>query len=102
MSQFNPGDLALIVRDNHPANIGRVVELQFMVSVGQAYTNPRGLKTINTAPLPVWIVTADGLCSRPVDGEWSAEGWTQKAARSLMPLRGDFAPERQQAREVNA
>lgn len=96
---FKPGDLALITNDNFSDNIGRVVELQFMVRDGEEYEAPVGARAQNTSGQAVWIVTAEGLTTRR-DGESVVEGWTQKAQQKLMPIRGDFAPTEQKSKAV--
>lgn len=76
MSQFKPGDLALIVGSSgrRPEVIGRTIQLVEMVEC-------RG------GPGWMWM---DGSLQ-----EFTIE-------KHLMPLRGDFTPEQQKSREVAA
>ncbi|VVQ29743.1 hypothetical protein PS943_01472 [Pseudomonas fluorescens] len=100
--QFKPGDLAIIVKEDHPENVGRVVELQFFVADGQRYKNPDGNYAVNASGVDVWIVTGDSIYHRSEGTDWHVAGWTQKADFNLMPLRGDFAPEQQKAKEAES
>lgn len=100
--QFKPGDLALIVKEDHPDNMGRVVELLFLVGAGDIYQRPDGEKARNAAGIAIWVVSAVGLLHRRRPNDWYVAGWTQKAPYNLMPLRGDFAPEQSKSREVAA
>lgn len=102
MSQFKPGDLALIAKEDHPENMFRVVELLFLVGDGEQYQNPEGYTNRNAAGKAVWVVSASGLFHHSRVKGWHIAGWTQKAPQNLMPLRGDFAPEQQKAQEVSA
>lgn len=98
--QFQPGDLALIAKQDHQENIGRVVELLFLVADGEQYQNPEGSTNRNAAGTAIWVVSAEGLFHHSTVKGWHVAGWTQKAPCNLMPLRGDFAPEQQKSREV--
>ena len=98
-NQFKPGDLALIVSCYEPSNIGKCVELVEMVAPGDCYQAGRFLVE-NNSGVPVWHVIGD-VTSDFGDGDVMS-GHAQKASCRLMPLRGDFQPERQQSREVPA
>jgi hypothetical protein len=81
MSNFKPGDLALIVKcSTLPALIGRVIKLG-------AY---EGIAEYPGAPIQAFWTTH-------IDGRRWTIGETL-----LMPLEGDLAPEKQKTREVPA
>jgi hypothetical protein len=91
MSQFKPGDLAIIVRafSDCSENIGRVVEVVEVDS-----------PAIDDYPIHV---SAPGLIGRDQftgDAEPTSDCWC--SAKCLMPLKGDFVPEQQKSREVAA
>ncbi|HHM6046642.1 TPA: hypothetical protein ACRMOD_000372 [Pseudomonas aeruginosa] len=95
MSKFNPGDLAMIVGCMaNPEDIGKVVELYqyvlrneaFIVSGHYALSGDEG-----------WIVTADNVIDTT-----GVQGFVLVDERHLMPLKGDFQPEQQKAKEVEA
>lgn len=93
MSKFNPGDIAITTRDalafahgNPVIAAGSLVELRARGERGEEFTV--GTVTYRLRN-PMWIVERDGL--RAIVAE-----------RHLIPLRGDFAPERKQASEVPA
>jgi len=105
MSQFKPGDLAMIVNSSCSKNIGKTVRLVEFAPVG---SEPEVNGEIYTERLHAsWVVESpDGSSSlivpRATTGELKTvcagvcrESW-------LMPLRGDFAPEQQKSREVAA
>lgn len=100
MSQFKPGDLALIAKQDHSENMFRTVELLFLVDHLERYLTPDGRWARNTAGGPIWVVSAEGLFHHNQIQGWYVAGWTQKAPYNLMPLRGDFQPEQQKSREV--
>lgn len=104
-NQFKPGDLALVLGGIQVnPNTGKCVEL-VRCAVGPACLDVNGGTNWVDVPagLKVWVVTGDGLI-----GEMTASGKTFHTLehvfpeRNLMPLRGDFQPERQQSREVPA
>lgn len=77
MSQFKPGDLALIIGSTgrRPELIGTTIELV--------------ARRISYSGQVVW--------------EWMDEARVEHTAeRHLMPLKGDFAPELQKSQEVSA
>ncbi len=105
MHEFKPGDLALIVADVLPQQIGKCVELVKMVKPGHWYKPPvdcivpMGM-IHNATDSDVWVVIGDVSCT--TYGGQLIHGFTQKCPTRLMPLRGDFVPERQKAQEVPA
>ena len=95
--QFKPGDLALIIKCCNPANIGKCVELVELVAPGETYQAGKYVVE-NIGDEAVWHVVGDVFYTDvPV-----IPGHAQKVPRNLMPLLGDFQPERQQSREVPA
>lgn len=87
MSKFNVGDLALSIYPIPSIPAGTVVELLHKLSPGEDFIGPGGVSC--TALAHGWI------CARP--GETKTVAY---AETSLMPLRGDFAPEQQKAKEA--
>ncbi|KPB83827.1 hypothetical protein BTW15_01330 [Pseudomonas syringae pv. tomato] len=86
-NQFKPGDLALVIGGE--TFLGNQVEVQRWVNPGDEIIGPRGgIWRLNpSAPAGGWLVSCQGkLCV--------------KLPRCLMPLRGDFAPEQQKAKEA--
>ncbi|POF89656.1 hypothetical protein [Pseudomonas putida] len=100
--QFKPGDLALIINSAAQQNIGKTVRLvEFIAANGDSFMH-EGVR-FTPRQVATWIVeTLDGsktlvggyiqrnimVSSGPCRQEW------------LMPLRGDFAPEQQKAKEA--
>ncbi|EME90393.1 TPA: hypothetical protein ACID5V_004145 [Pseudomonas aeruginosa] len=78
MSKFKAGDLALIVSAQYEENLGTVVQL---VRVDGFYSLISGETS--------WLVEGEGR------GCYCRES-------ALIPLRGDFQPEQQKAKEVEA
>jgi hypothetical protein len=98
---FKPGDLAMIVGAyNVPDNIGKHCELIEYLRVEDIseWVDPAdGLRVQNSADGPAWLVVGEGVKS------WcGGSGWVLADARHLMPLRGDFSPDKQSSREVLA
>lgn len=87
MSKFNVGDLALSIHPLPSIPAGTVVELMCKLSPGESFIGPGGVSY--TALAHGWI------CARPGESKTSAYAET-----SLIPLRGDFAPEQQKAKET--
>ena len=104
-SQFKPGDLALVVKALHTANIGKVVELiRFDDSELIDHMPYIDCYTENPDRLPCWLVRGDLETTR-VYGEGLGLRSTNLAAfaqHCLMPLRGDFAPTAEKSRAVPA
>lgn len=101
MHNFKPGDLAMIVGAfNVPQNIGKTVVLEEFLQVEQVsnWRDPSdGMRLQNAAESAGWLVLGEGVKS------WcGADGWVIADPAHLMPLRGDFAPERQKSQELPA
>ncbi len=97
-NQFKPGDLALVVGCHRlPTLIGSVVELFAKPDAGGLALTPDGSLAAFEGDSAAWIVLKDGHVS--INGD---VGWALVSEIHLMPLRGDFQPERQQSREVSA
>lgn len=103
MSQFKPGDLALIINSACAENIGKTVRLVHFVPVG-GMPNVEG-KVYTPREHPTWIVESiDGTTSL-VSPKFTTGELVHISAGPcrevwLMPLRGDFQPEQQKSREV--
>lgn len=105
MSKFKAGDLALIIGSRHPdsQNCGRVVELVKIVQPGEEFPCPDGKQRRSGLDKAVWLVEADGLQARSIKLGWiDAGGICLIDEKYLMPLKGDFHPEQQKSREVEA
>lgn len=87
--QFKPGDLALVIKSRAPQHIGRCVEildvllddLEIYQYLGETHEGDADLSLsafIRFDDFGVWMIRQS----------------------HLMPLRGDFAPERQKAQAV--
>lgn len=95
--QFKQGDLALVIaspRKDNP-NVGRCVELLCLVLPGEKVQMPSGHYLQNVSDRPAWMCYAPGL----VMGYLDAGGIDLILPERLSPLRGDFAPEQQKAKE---
>ncbi len=99
--QFKPGDLALIVDCKVPALIGRVVELIRSVAPSEVFEADT-IRWLNRSGCAAWLVSAEGLIRMDPAGALHRCSSTLIAEHKLMPLRGDFQPERQEFREVKA
>lgn len=84
---FKPGDLALILVPNYQFAAMSEVSLVIFIPEGQGAIEPDGTRW--SAPYTGWIVEREG-----------EDGYGFFRSRHLMPLRGDFTPEQQKAREV--
>ncbi|KTT56420.1 hypothetical protein NS337_03550 [Pseudomonas oryzihabitans] len=97
---FKPGDLAMIVGAfSVTQNIGMACELVEHLEPEQVsqWRDQDGYRQQNGDTGPAWIVIGEGLAS------WcGGDGWCLVDSKHLMPLRGDFAPERQKSQEVPA
>ncbi|MFJ2526225.1 hypothetical protein ACIOWB_24175 [Pseudomonas capeferrum] len=87
MIKFNLGDMALTIYPVPGIPAGTVVVLDHKLSPGEKFKGPDG--ATYTALALGWI------CSLP--GTTRTVAYAQT---SLMPLRGDFAPEQQKAKEA--
>jgi hypothetical protein len=97
-NQFKAGDLALVFASAFPDNNGRQVELVQFVPHGSTISSIVSDQDFNnTSGRDIWCVVGDVgnplLCL-------TRESFFEE--KQLMPLRGDFQPERQQSREVQA
>ncbi|BAP80928.1 hypothetical protein MT1_3753 [Pseudomonas sp. MT-1] len=102
MNNFKPGDLALIVNSKITENIGRVVELVRSTDE-EIIQAPDGGVFANPDRLACWVVAGEALkATRVLSGAESFNRFGAAAEKNLMPLRGEFQPERQQSREVPA
>lgn len=85
--QFKPGDPALVIGGE--AFLGHQVEILHWVNPGDEVKSSKG---------HILRLTPDALC-----GGWLVECGHRrsvKLGKNLMPLRGDFAPEQQKAKEA--
>ncbi|MCP1651671.1 hypothetical protein [Pseudomonas nitroreducens] len=88
MSKFNPGDLAMTKYPIPKIEAGSVVTLERSLEQGDRFT----LYGVT------FIALARGwICSKP-----GIDSPLAYAETSLMPLKGDFQPEQQKAKEVEA
>jgi hypothetical protein len=101
MSQFKPGDMALIVGcKNSSVNLGKTCELIAFLRPGERLDFPHGnafdgVRHIGTTA--GWFVAGETLVS-----SFGSVGFTIVREQHLAPLRGDFAPEQQKSQEVSA
>lgn len=86
MSQFKPGDLAITLIDLPPVMAGSVVELETKITKGDLVRTPSGLLIANGNG---WICIHELVPGKCAYGD-----------SALMPLRRDFQPEQQKAKEV--
>ncbi|OJT50035.1 hypothetical protein [Pseudomonas moraviensis] len=101
-SNFKPGDLALIINSAAPKNIGKTVRLVEYIAPNCGSFMHEGV-CFKPREVPTWIVES-------LDGSKSLFGGYiqfEIMVRSgpcrqqwLMPLRGDFTPEQQKAKEA--
>ncbi|NWC72544.1 hypothetical protein HX823_00470 [Pseudomonas sp. P7759] len=97
---FKPGDLALIVGTRkYPGNIGKTCELVELLKPSQisAWLDPEdGRPVSNASGFECWLVIGDGLIS----GIQNTRGACLALPSHLMPLRRDFSPVQQKAKEA--
>jgi len=96
--QFKPGDLALVIaspRKENP-NVGRCVELLCLVMPDETVPMPSGHGLHNVGDRGAWMCYAPGLLL----GDLDAGGIDLILPERLSPLRGDFAPYQQKAKEA--
>lgn len=97
--QFKPGDLAVIIGANSlTQNIGKRCELREFVRDGDMYVAPNGV-VYQHQDVPCWTLVGDDLVA-VVGDEVVSIGFGIHEPRHLMPLRGDFTPEQQKAKEA--
>lgn len=98
MSKFKAGDLALVVGSDYPENNGCQVELVAFVTHGSHISSVRTEQDFhNVSGKGLWYVV--GRVGNP-SLELAGESFFEEC--QLMPLRGDFQPERQKSQEVPA
>lgn len=101
--QFKPGDLALIVGAHRLLeNIGKTCTLARFLQRGEFYSLPDGTRSMSLNCS--WLVEGDGITGLTYErrtGEIKTVlGSGLVDPRHLMPLRGDFEPEQQKAKEA--
>ncbi|WP_116865663.1 hypothetical protein [Pseudomonas syringae] len=101
--QFKPGDLALIIGYNtFSENVGQTCELVEFFGAGRDHLTPEG--ALSEAPSDCWLVEGKGILGAYQCRITGRITRTPRVAfvepRHLMPLRGDFAPEPQKAKEA--
>jgi hypothetical protein len=100
--QFTAGDLAIIVCSNRGTspNIGKAVSLTIKLATEAGFNLPDGRHLKNKGP-ECWLVEGNELSASLSSGGWvDLGGVALVEERHLMPLRGDFAPEQQKAKEA--
>lgn len=98
MSTLKAGDLALIVGfTTKDINVGKSVCLIQRLMPNEQFTGPDGAPYVASADSVGWTVYGGGFVDAHDGSDWGCV-----AERHLMPLRGDFQPERQKSREVPA
>ena len=95
---FKPGDLAMIVDSRaRDANVGRVVSLVESMGFPAVYFW-KGIEYRNTTGSQVWVIEVQGDPLETRGGGHAVRG--PICEYKLMPLRGDFAPDQQKAKEA--
>ncbi|MGX4728047.1 hypothetical protein [Pseudomonas corrugata] len=96
--QFKPGGLAMIIDSRaRYANVGRVVSLVESMGFPTVYFW-KGVEYRNTTGSQIWLIEVQG---EPLETRWSGHAMRGPICEyKLMPLRGDFEPEQQKAKEV--
>lgn len=96
---FKAGDMALIVgAEVDTANVGKTCELvELLPPMGISQTLAKdGRPVRNAHGHHVWLMCGDSLTQRVTH----LNGLAVREEKHLMPLRGDFAPELQKAKEA--
>ncbi|HFH2966647.1 hypothetical protein [Pseudomonas aeruginosa] len=100
MSKFKAGDIALVIGSR---NFGRCVDL-ISRHVGPCRVEVTGNRWVIVPDgVPAWLVTA-----KDMEAQMTMSGRIVKTDEvvisevKLVPLRGDFQPEQQKSREVEA
>lgn len=88
--QFKPGDMALVINCGEEERIGRTVEVLEVLIDRQKEYQAYGFTHEGHA---------DGSASAFVDFGGADDVWFF-SQKNLMPLRGDFTPEQQKAKET--
>lgn len=95
--QFKPGDLALVIRHE---NTGRAVTLIRQYLGPATFRNEHGYQVIPPG-IVAWEIEADSLITtRTASGRVVFVGNLAIGEKCLVPLRGDFEPEQQKAKEA--
>lgn len=95
---FKAGDLVLIIgATTDTNNIGKTAELVELVppETFSRFVLPKGSPAYHDEPMACWLLAGESL----VQADPTCNGFGIRAARYLMPLRGDFTPERQETKE---
>ncbi|MCG3026802.1 hypothetical protein DZ952_012075 [Pseudomonas aeruginosa] len=101
MSKFKAGDLAMVIKANHEENLGKVVTLLQSTSE-EIIDCGRGEKTSDPNRLLCWVIQHEGLVASTTFGFKRLVNVGARPESWLMPLNGDFQPEQQKAKEVEA
>ena len=97
-NQFKAGDLAMLKSSGAPELVGSVVELIEYLGDGTVVRH-EGRMIINDLRARIWWVSlTSGQLFENLDGHKASDGFC--AEYRLMPLRGDFTPEQQKAKEA--
>ncbi len=99
MSKFKAGDLALIVDCyRHTESLGKVVELIQLLMPGERFVDPDGKQRMlsESEGGAGWLVCGSDYRS------YLGDRFGVCDEKHLMPLKGDFQPEQQKAKEVEA
>ncbi|ORL69480.1 hypothetical protein B7H19_11175 [Pseudomonas putida] len=99
--QFKPGDLALVIGSSQgtSSNIGMAVELVQQLETDAGFVMPDGRTIFNRGPL-CWVIYADGASAQLSNGGIvDIGGFALCMEIYLMPLRGNFEPKQQKAKE---
>lgn len=100
MSKFKPGDLALVIKANHEENLGKVVTLIRSTSENVIDCGD-GSKTVNPNKLICWVIQHEELVTTNELFGFKLKSSTGACPESwLMPVRGDFQPEKEKVKEV--
>lgn len=99
--EFKPGDLAVIVGTKFATEtLGKTVELLEFLGSDPGIACPGGGIVQNVDKNRMWLVRLTEGAYTDNLGVTSSEGPCRE--QWLMPLRGDFQPEREKSREVPA
>lgn len=99
--KFKSGDLALIINSGAPENIGKTVRLvEFVAAHGEGFVHEGVM--FGPRPEATWIVESLNGSKSLVGGYIQRNIMVSSGPcrqKWLMPLRGDFTPEQQKAKE---
>jgi hypothetical protein len=99
-NQFKAGDLALLVQAHREVNIGKTVELVRFSRDRWVPYGDDGHTADNSQMAPCWVINGDIVTDQDFEDENVSLKQAVALECHLMPLRGDFQPEQQKAREV--